>query len=166
MQIDLLPPWAQKAKARRKRIKILAAVQAVVFLLLATVIFFAKASEREAWNEYHTLSAKIDAFDPGHSRLADELAVARAETYIEAFDSDWLDFILDSTPDGAVLQALSYNDSGFLISARTHDILTIEAHIANLSESFTYVSSGRLARMESHVYAYEIKINSERLFNP
>ncbi|MCL2577588.1 MAG: hypothetical protein FWE27_06015 [Defluviitaleaceae bacterium] len=165
--MNLLPEWAQKAKARKSLIKNLAFAQTAIFLLLITGIFLLNAWEKQIRNHHSELSKKLSAFDTAPSEMAAELQSARTQaTYIEeflseilpaAFDVNSLDFIQSATPENTSLTRINYEHQELLIVSRTNDLNNAETHRANLSQFFSYVYVGRITRTDDD-YTYEMRI--------
>jgi hypothetical protein len=165
--IDLLPVWAREAKARRVLIKILAVVQAVIFLLLIATVFLLNAWENQEQIRYAQLTEKLATRDPAPALLAEELHYVRAQAhYIQdflaeilpaEFYSNWLRYIYRSTPENSTVQRIIYSHQQFQIIARTQYLANAHAHNANLTPYFTYVNTGRIT-FTDYGYTYEIFI--------
>ena len=163
--INLLPPWAKKAKAQRRLTKIFAAIQiAVIFVLFAAWLALNALTE-QAWARSREISQRIDALDSAPAEMAEALQTARAEAiYIYAFleiqpaylDAEALDLIVAATPSNTTLLRLDYAAQIFLLTATAYDINIIEQHRANLTEFF-YVTSGHITRTNG-VYVYEMRV--------
>lgn len=163
--IDLLPPWARNAKARRKQILILAVAH--VFVVLVGLVFFLGAWNRQIWSYTSELTARIAAFDTASVEVAERLCAARVEVvYIDkflvdaipvVFNGKWMDFILKAVPEGAVISRIDYGGNRFLIVGEAEDINVIEAHMADMSKFFSYVWLGWIMRREDGFYSYEVR---------
>lgn len=166
--IDLLPPWAKKAKARRKHIIILAVVQIAVIFALSGTALLLHTLEQRAWAHARELSERVAAFAPAPAELAEALQAARVEAvYIEQFlenvpgymDISPVEKILEATPVGATLLRVDYTGQDFLLIGTTDDINIIETHRTNLSQFF-YVTPGRITRTDE-TYTYEIRVRDK-----
>lgn len=165
-EINLLPVWARNVKSRRKLVKILAAAQVVIFLVLAAAVAGLDSWEQETWSRSNELSNALAAFDSAPSEVAAELQSAREEAfYIEeffaeagGFDAGRLDYIAVSTPDGAALARIDFAQNRLVLTGITADIDIMEIHRANLSEFFENVSTGRITLTDDGLFAYEIRV--------
>jgi len=164
MKIDLLPPWAQDAKLRRKRIIIMVITQIAVFLLLGISLAYINMRVRQTYDYAHALTEKLNALEQTPSEIAQQLQSARIieiHEYIlpAVFKSEWLDFILDSTPENTFISRIDYNMQEISLNASTADLNNIQAHLTNLRSHFENVTQGNITRVDGGYYSYEIQIN-------
>ncbi|MCL1842505.1 MAG: hypothetical protein FWF79_01700 [Defluviitaleaceae bacterium] len=144
----------------------LAVMQVAVFLVLAGIIFALNAWENRAREVSLHLSSRLETFSDSPAEVATELYAARlleshmeeflANTLPAAFCAEKLIFILDAVPYGATLSRVDYIAQNLTLTAITHDIYTVEIHRAGMAEIFPYVQAGRISRLESGLFSYEI----------
>jgi len=152
-KIDLLPPFAQKIKTRRKEIIFFASAQIIIFFALGIFIFLV--------NELNDFDSRdVSRFEI----IAEELRAARESARIDeiisrnlpaAFEREQLNFILETVPENAELSRIEYARGEILILGVADDLNTVEIHRQNVAEIFAYVRSGRINRADGR-YLYEI----------
>ena len=169
-KIDLLPPWARKAKTLRLLIKILPIIQLSVFLLLFGLVTMLNAWERGIQSRSQALRNRIflmSEYSYAPQKVSAELQAALADAqYIEAFflemfpedfNPQWLDHVLETIPQDVIISNLSYDGQELIITAATPNIYAIQEHILSLSEFFENVRLSQLARNQGN-YSYELRI--------
>ena|GEM_PF-2418993 len=165
--IDLLPPQAKKAKARRSLVKRLVAIQVAIFALLIAAVFMFGALENHAHLRHSLLYSKISAIGSSPTETALKLQQIRTQVaYINEFFADQLptysistalQLIHTTTPENVTLARITYHRGEILLESHAHNLATAEAHILLILQHFEYAQMGRITLTE-HRYTYEIHI--------
>jgi len=164
-KINLLPPWAKQAKAQRRFIKILAAVQVAIFIVLAGVALLLHTLEERVLAQSRQLSNTIAAFDSAPAEMLAALHAARAEAvYIEQFlevipdyfDAYVVGQIIATTPPNVNFLRLDFNGRHFTLLASVSDINTAEVHRQALAEFFDVTLGGLTLVGDAYVYEFQL----------
>ena len=170
IRIDLLPESVQAKKRFRRRIRILAAIQAAMFICIGLVAVFLNALEHRAWDESFRLTAQINYMRQNQAVAAAVYThdaawrISAEEAFLEINASDefnptWLTAIL-SACDGS-MTTLDYSRGFILLTGVADNMTKIESHRQSLlnTDVFLYVRIGRTALQECGRFFYELRID-------
>ena len=150
-KINLLPQNAQRVKDVRRVTIIITAGLAVIFLAVVLLYVFFSVWEarlnREVYRLNHLLSES-----PAQQAVRETPRFFLEEDFLVA---DAL-FTAQKVPHGILLYAIRFNHGEFSITARTTDILSIQAHLESLNEFFYDIKLLSIAATDDGYYIYEL----------
>ena len=158
-KINLLPEKVQKAKDVRRITIILAAVQAAIFL--AAVLLYVFFSMWEA-------RLNIEAQNLASFLVENPVRQADSESFHFLMQDEFLTkdtlIFAQTAPVGVWLYALRFDHGEINITARTEDIMKIQAHIETLSEFFYGIRLTNLAATDDGDYIYDINFFQDKQY--
>jgi len=164
--MNLLPPYIEEKKQKRKVLMRMFGVQSAIALLMVAVLIFLHFYAENTSERLAVLMYESRDIDTNLRAVASEVNYARSLTaYMDEVlpvlsSGEQLMALIEITPADVTINGIDFRDGLFIVNLTTNNIHAPEVHRLAAAEIFFYVRLGQL-RSEVAGYSYELQAGTD-----